>query len=144
MWFNTGAASFIISLGLAEIDMGKKRPWLTISNADLRPALLGKLIVNRPRVSFLSNSKLHFVSVMFIHIGRSESQVLKFFIATRLAHSLEIPIVVMVDEWRLEPLFSMIYIICTSRYTVIEFIDIKCIEVLGNMYHFGLFLVTKF
>ena len=79
---------------------------------------------------------------MFIHIGRSESQVFKFFIAAWLAHSIEIPIVVMVDEWRLEPLFSMIYIICTSRYTVIEFIDIKCIEVLGNMYHFGLFLVT--
>ena len=79
---------------------------------------------------------------MFIHIGRSESQVFKFFIAAWLAYSIEIPIVVMVDEWRLEPLFSMIYIICTSRYTVIEFIDIKCIEVLGNMYHFGLFLVT--
>ena len=80
MWFDTGTAGFIISLGLAEVDMGKNRPWLTISNADPRPALLGKLFVYRPRVGLLSNSKLHLVSVMFIHIGRSESQVFKFLV----------------------------------------------------------------
>ena len=73
---------------------------------------------------------------MFIHISCSESQIVDLLVTTRVAHRLKIPIVVHIYLRRLEPLLSMVYSICTSRWSIIELIDIECVEVLGNVDHF--------
>ena len=140
--FDTCAASFIIRFSFAEVDVSQETPRMTISDANLGSTLPSQRVVECLRVGL--NSKRHLASVMLIPISRSESQVVNCFVTTRCANRLKVPIVVHVDLGRLEPLLSMIYSICTPRWAIIELIDIKCIEMFCDMYHFGLFLVTLF
>ena len=140
--FYTGASSFIISFHFAEVDVSQNTPRLPIDNANLRSTHLCNHIVIRLRVGL--NSEPQIVSAVFSHVGRSESHVVDLLVTACRAHRLKIPMVVHVDIWRLEPLLCMVDIICTPRWAVIEFIDIERVEVLGNVDHFGLFLVTLF